>query len=730
MLTHQQSVYPDDQPDYREFNSDCLVTKTPYLNLGDPEAKRREILAYFHKTFTLYESIFDCLAGDAAFYQQANPLRHPLIFYYGHTAVFYINKLNVAGLINQRVDAHLESMLAIGVDEMSWDDMNTDHYDWPTPGEVKAYRERTREIVDHFIQTRDVQLPIDWENPLWIIVMGIEHERIHLETTSVLIRELPLSAVRPHPVWGKLCQDRGTFEQTPNNALLPVAGGAVTLGKDRSDPLYGWDNEYGEAHIDVADFAASRLLVSNGEFLEFVTAGGYQQAEFWSDEGWRWVQFRQARHPVYWVKSGDSYRYRAMLAVIDMPWDWPVDVNYLEASAFCAWYSKAKGRTVRLPSEAEWYRLRALVDVDQPDWQQAPGNINLEYHCSACPVNHHRFAQGFYDIIGNVWQWTQTPIDALPGFEVHPAYDDFSTPTFDGKHNIFKGGCWISTGNYALKQSRYAFRRHFFQHAGFRYVAGEKPAELAMNLYETSDIIAQYIEFHYGDSYFDVPNYPVACARACLRLFEGREAGRALDLGCATGRAAFELATRFEKVDAIDFSVNLIAVPTNLQNTGLQRYVIPDEGELVQYKEIKLEHFPEYQAVQDRITFLQGDACNLAEKFSDYDLIFAGNLLDRLYDPGQFLSAIQSRIRPGGFLVLTSPYTWLTEFTPRDKWLGGFKAATGENYSTLEGLKEALSPEFRLLEEPRDIRFVIRETARKFQHTVAQLTLWQKRDRT
>ena len=55
----------------------------------------------------------------------------------------------------------------------------------------------------------------------------------------------------------------------------------------------------------------------------------------------------------------------------------------------------------------------------------------------------------FYDVIGNVWQWTETPITGFKGFEVHPYYDDFSTPTFDAKHNLIKGGSWISTGNEA-----------------------------------------------------------------------------------------------------------------------------------------------------------------------------------------------------------------------------------------------------------------------------------------
>ena len=699
------------------------VSRTVLLDDGAVEAKRQEILDYFHHTFSLYESLFECLNGDAAFYARANPLRHPLIFYYGHTAVFFVNKLNVAKLTEERIDPLLESTLAIGVDEMSWDDLNEAHYDWPTPARVKAYRDKTRDLVDRFIRNCDFTLPITWDSPLWIIMMGIEHERIHLETSAVLIRELPLAHVLPHPLWSNICRDTGT---APQNSMLPVAGGAVSLGKTKDNPLYGWDNEYGSQQVEVAPFQASKYLVSNQEFLEFVEAGGYTSKGYWDEEGWRWVQYHKAQHPVYWLKHGDHYQYRAMLEVIEMPWDWPVDINYLEAKAFCNWKSAQTGQHIRMPTEAEWYQLRAQVETDQPYWDKAPGNINLEYDMSSCPVNRHEFAGGFFDVIGNVWQWTETPIDGLDGFEVHPAYDDFSTPTFDGKHNIFKGGCWISTGNYAIKDARYAFRRHFFQYSGLRYVEAQPLEEPQVNVYETDDMVAQYIEFHYGAEYYGVPNFPVACIEAVSPYLNNRVTGRALDLGCATGRASFELAKLFDRVDAVDFSARLIEAPTALQQTGAQRYVIQDEGELVSYKEIKLAQFAGYPEVKDKVAFMQGDACNLADKYTGYDLVFAANLIDRLYDPAQFLTSIKERINPGGLLVLASPYTWLDDFTDRDKWLGGFKADTGESYTTLDGIADILAPEFVQLGEPQDIPFVIRETARKFQHTLSQLSVWEK----
>lgn len=708
---------------------DPLATKTCRLDGSDPEKKREEIRQYFHQTFSLYERLFDCLASEDAYYTKATPLRHPLIFYYGHTAVFFINKLHVAKLIPERLDPRIESMLAIGVDEMSWDDLDETHYDWPTPAEVKEYRDKTRVVVDELISSASLTLPIGWDDPLWIVMMGIEHERIHLETSSVLIRQLPLDLVRTSPLFEDCVEASGA----PTNSLLPVVGQRIEQGKGRSHFLYGWDNEYGHLETPVADFNASKFLVSNGEFLKFVEAGGYATRDYWDDEGWGWLQHSQAAHPTFWIADGDSYRYRTMTAEREMPWNWPVDVNALEAAAFCRWHSRQTGKQIRLPTEAEWLCLRREIASDQPNWRKAPGNINLEHGASACPVDRFgtRCANGaeFFDIIGNVWQWTQTPIDGFPGFEVHEVYDDFSTPTFDGQHNLIKGGSYFSTGNSALKDSRYAFRRHFFQHAGFRYVEGEEPIITTNNPYETDEQVSQYIEFHFGSDYHGVGNFAGACGELCLEYFATKTARkqsrRALDLGCAIGRTSFELARVFEHVDGIDFSARFVSAATQLKENDSKRYTIRDEGEIFSFKETSLKEHGLAETAH-RCEFWQGDACNLNEKFSNYDLVFAGNLIDRLYEPAKFLERIHALVNEDGLLVITSPYTWLSEFTEQQNWIGGYKR-DGENFTTLDGLKELLAPHFDLVDEPRDVPFVIRETARKFQHSVAQMSVWHRR---
>lgn len=693
------------------------VFRSPHLDGSDSEAKRSEIRADFHATFDRYEQLFEVLSADAAYYEKPIALRHPLIFYFGHTAVFFTNKLVLANLLDARIDPKLESQCAVGVDEMSWDDLDDTHYDWPAVETVRAYRTKVRSAVDGLIDRLPLTLPIGWDSPWWPILMGIEHERIHLETSSVLIRQHALAHVRPHPAWVP-CSEAG---EPPANELIDVPGGRVAIGKDwAGDSRYGWDNEYGRHEADVPAFRASRMLVTNREFLAFVEAGGYGEDRWWTDEGRHWRDFAKATQPTFWRRDGSAWHLRLMLSEVPMPWNWPVEVNCHEAKAFCSWLADVTDEPVRLPTEDEWYRLHAVAQLDET----TTANLQLGHWASSCPVD--RFPQGeFFDVTGNVWQWTDTPIYPFTGFRVHPLYDDFTTPTFDERHNLIKGGSWISCGNEALPASRYAFRRHFFQHAGFRYVVGEPPKQQPASYYETDKSLSEYAEFHYGKDYFAVPNFPQAVAHIAIEAMSNRPARKALDLGCAVGRSSFELAMRFDHVTGIDFSARFIGLGAQLAGQGEVRYTLAEEGDLVSYHERNLLDLG-LDGARGKVEFLQGDACNLKPIFSGYDLILAANLIDRLYSPRKFLEDVHTRINAGGLLIIASPYTWLAEHTPPEEWLGGFKR-DGENVTTFDGLKALLAPKFQLLGEPRQVPFVIRETRRKYQYSLSDLTIWERR---
>lgn len=692
------------------------------LDGNSVEQKREEIREYFNKTFSFYEKLFDCFKDDDVFYMKPEPTRHPIIFYFGHTATFFINKLIISNIIHERLDPDFESMFAIGVDEMNWDDMNSCHYAWPKVEEVKKYRQKVRDKIDELILYLPMSLPIRQEDPMWVILMGIEHERIHIETSSVLHRQLPIEMIKENDFFPR-CDE---VSKSPRNEIVSIEGGLIHLGKDKDHPLYGWDNEYGKKEVKVSAFKTSKFLVSNGEFSEFVDAGGYENQDYWDDEGRKFLEIKKASYPVFWVKQKDgSFKYRAMLEEMDMPLNWPVDVNYLEAKAFCRWKSEKEGEDYRLLSEAEWYRLYERAGImDVPEFDDRKANINFRFWASSSPVNKFAFGD-LFDVMGNAWQWTETHMDAYEGFEVHPAYDDFSVPTFDGKHNIIKGGSWASTGNELMKHSRYAFRRHFYQHAGFRYVKGKELEYEDENIYETDELVSQYCDFQYGEDHFGVDNFALSCAQKAIEYSKDIKQGSALDLGCATGRASFELAKAFDKVCGIDFSARFVQVGVELQKNNKVGYYQNGEGSIKKRCEVNLEELG-LDDVSNKVEFWQGDACNLKPHFKNYDLIMATNLIDRLYEPRLFLESVHERINEAGYLVLTSPYTWLEEYTDKEFWIGGYTDENGNEVSTLDGLKEMLKEHFELV-ATEDVPFIIRETPRKYQHTVSQMSVWKRR---
>ena len=559
-------------------------------------ATKEEIRDYFLNGYEFFESIFDVLKPEA-FYTKSEPTRHPMIFYYGHTAVFFINKLYITGLIDERINPHFESIFAIGVDEMAWDDLENKNYDWPKLEEVKEYRQKVKERVLRFIDETPLKLPITWEDPFWIVLMGCEHERIHIETSSVLHRQMPLCYIRQNERFKPQSSDG----ETVKNELVTIPATQVKLGKDRSDPFYGWDNEYGEQLHDLKSFAVSKYLVTNGEFLEFVLDGGYERKEFWDEEGRAFLHRRKPKHPHFWVKEGEQFRYRAYDRVIDMPLDFPVDVNALEAEAFCRWKGQKEGKTYKLLSEAEYMAVYERF-YDKEIITHGDANVNFAYGFSSCSVT--RFQHGeLYDVAGNAWCWSRTPIDGYAGFEVHKAYDDFSTPTFDGKHNLILGASWASSGNELLRHSRYAFRKHFFQHASFRYCISENEDGGSEAVEKDPEVIEKLEAEYLSADYIK----PVVNA-----LKHIHNTTKALDMGCGCGRSTYELAKHFEKVEGLDFSARFIKTAVELQHRNYLKYAKEDVTKLLEF---------DTSSVREKVQFWQADEDNLKNVFKGYDFV-------------------------------------------------------------------------------------------------------------
>ena len=688
-------------------------TNQPTLIGNNKQEKKDEIKNYFLHTFTRYESLFDIFVHDDIFYKKSEPTRHPMIFYFGHTAAFYINKLILMNIISSRINKEFESMFAVGVDEMSWDDMDKTHYRYPPVQEVRNYRQKVKKLVLETIQKIDIKLPITPDDDMWVILMGIEHENIHIETSLVLHRQMPLKYIKKQNY--KISQ---TDHKPPTNSLIDIDAMKITLGKPHDHKLYGWDNEYGKKESFVESFKISRYIVSNSEYMQFVDDGGYKDKQYWCQDGKMWLQRSKATCPTFWIKTKDGYDYRVVDRQIAMPYSWPVDVNLYEARAFCRYKSIKSGEIYSLPSE-EIYR----AFVNSFEKKESKTNNNL-IHNHSMPVDMY-CVDNVCDITGNVWQWSSSTIYGFDGFTTHKAYDDFSTPTFDGEHYILCGSSWASCGNLTDKHSRYAFRAHFFQNAGFRYVkqhSQNTTEKTQTNIYESDNLVSQYCEFQYGQNHIDTQNFAVSCLNKIKKHIT--KTTKAFDIGCATGRLSFELARYFDQVDGVDFSANFISVGTKLQQKGVLEYKIMSEGELYELAKIDMKKL-RLEKNKNKVRFYQADACNLKDIFKDYDLIIATNLIDRLYDPELFLNDIHHRLNDNGLFVLTSPYTWQTTYTKKNKWLGGYKNKDGKDIKTFETIKQILQNGFKLIDQA-DVPFVIKETNRKYQYTFSHMSIWKK----
>jgi iron(II)-dependent oxidoreductase len=339
----------------------------------------------------------------------------------------------------------------------------------PTLPEVELYLDAVRKKVLDYLEFA----PIEEQERLWRFI--IQHESQHCETVAFVLqmqrkkeeesstthlvtdlRDLRDVTNRRKKKEGRLIADYQLL--ITDSPAIEIPGGEFYMGSDAAEAL---DNERSRHLCYLEAYSIDRYPVTCGQYRDFMESGGYQNPDWWSADGWKWLESAKVDRPLYWSENPAFNNH-------------PVcGVSWYEAEAYCNFTGK------RLPSEAEWEKAASWDATNQTyriyPWGEEQPNGSLCNHgnniANTSPVDAFpkgASAAGCWDMLGNVWEWTASTFDAYPGFESYP-YRGYSQVYFDGEHRVLKGGSW-ATFPQALRSS---FRNWYYPGvrqiiAGFR----------------------------------------------------------------------------------------------------------------------------------------------------------------------------------------------------------------------------------------------------------------------
>ncbi|MGH9728123.1 MAG: SUMF1/EgtB/PvdO family nonheme iron enzyme [Candidatus Acidiferrales bacterium] len=435
------------------------------------------------------DSLFALLRPDAI-YDRSIPERHRLIFYLGHLESFDWNLLGRDTFGLASIHAAFDKLFAFGIDPVDGQFPSDQPADWPGVAEIQAYNRNLRETIDAAVRAPSSRLAAEASGTSLdtLLNVAIEHRLMHAETLAYLLHQLPLEKKAAQRILSARALEAPASQTVaPRTSAIPE--GEATLGIQRDRGQFGWDNEFEELKVAVPQFSIGVFPVTNGEYLQFVRSGGYENKAHWSADDWQWLTTQRISCPLFWERAKADNRsgrgndiggwnYRGMFAQIPLPLDWPVYVSHAEASAYARWAKRA------LPSEAQWHRA-AYGNVSgaqeserlYPWGASAPttdrGNFDFT-HWDPTPVNAHPGGQsafGVHDLLGNGWEWTSTPFAPFPGFKAFPFYPGYSANFFDGKHFVMKGGSQRTAACMLRRSFRNWFQPHYpYVYAKFRTV--------------------------------------------------------------------------------------------------------------------------------------------------------------------------------------------------------------------------------------------------------------------
>ncbi|HME46755.1 ergothioneine biosynthesis protein EgtB [Mycobacterium sp.] len=301
-----------------------------------------------------------------------------------------------------------------------------------SPAQARAYCRSVR------ARALDALDKLPGEQTTFPFALIVSHEHQHDET---MLQALNLRTGEPLLGTGTSLPV-GRSDLAGSSVLIP--GGPFVLGVDAGAEPHSLDNERPAHVVDVPAFRIGRVPVTNAEWQAFVADGGYRRPELWSVRGWEHRQQAGLAAPRFWNADGTRIRFGH---VEEIPAGEPVQhVTYFEAEAYAAWAG------ARLPTEVEWEKACAWDPRTRQrrrfPWGAAEPTAELANLGGAAlrpaPVGAYpggASAYGVEQMLGDVWEWTSSPLRPWPGF-TPMIYERYSQPFFDGDYRVLRGGSW------------------------------------------------------------------------------------------------------------------------------------------------------------------------------------------------------------------------------------------------------------------------------------------------
>jgi len=292
-------------------------------------------------------------------------------------------------------------------------------------------------------------------------ILGLNHEQQHQELLLTDIKNI--FASNPlRPVYKDVKQKkRVTLLTTDNQSCdwLFFNGGVKKTGFS-GDGFY-YDNEVPKHNTYLENFQLASMPVSNGEYLEFIEDGGYQQVSLWLSDAWKMVKQYQWQAPLYWEQIDSNWCYMTLAGMKELDKAAPVcHVSYFEAAAYARWISQQQPG-IRLPTEAEWEIAACEYTIE--------GNFReselLQPEAIAVNLNN----SSLHQIYGDVWEWTQSTYGAYPGyFAASGALGEYNGKFMSGQFVLRGGSCVTATDHIRPSYRNFFYPHERWQFSGFR----------------------------------------------------------------------------------------------------------------------------------------------------------------------------------------------------------------------------------------------------------------------